>query len=171
MNILIAYASKSGTTKKCAEMLAKNLSTHKVTLADLSESNPEPEGYDFVAVGGPVRYGKLHKCAAKYIEANREKLKGIRAGYFITCGYVDSGDEYLGKLIPCELLERATAAECFGGELITKNLGGWDKFVARIVISYVLDEGKRDGETKERSLPEIMTDSISRFADAIRAPR
>ncbi len=167
MKILIAYVSKSGTTKKCAGMLAEKLPTHNVTIANLEKENPDISGYDFVAVGGPVRYGKLCGEMAQYISRNAEELKKIRAGYFITCGYVDSGDEYIHKLISPDLIERADAAACFGGELILKNLKGWDRFVARIIVSYVLDDGKRDGEEKVRSLPEIMPDSISRFADAI----
>jgi menaquinone-dependent protoporphyrinogen oxidase len=171
MKILIVYATRTGTTKSCAELLAAKLSKHDVTLADitLSGSMPDPSGYDFVAVGSPVRYGKLHGRVDGYLKAYGEKLKNTRAGYFICCGYVDSGDEYISKLIPQDLLASASAAECFGGELNLKKQKGIDRFITRLMINYVLDEGKRDGEMPERSLPEIMTDSISRFADAVKA--
>ncbi|MGI6167010.1 MAG: flavodoxin domain-containing protein [Eubacteriales bacterium] len=169
MKILIAYSTKSGTTAKCAAMLSKELTSHSVTLADLSESFPDPEGYDFVAVGGPVRFGKLHKKTAEYLDVNKEKLKTLRAGYFIVCGFVDSADEYIEKLFPAELRQNAVISACFGGELNTKKMKGFDKFITKLIIKVVTDEGKSDGELPARSLPEIHPDSISRFADAIKA--
>ncbi len=171
MKILIAYATKTGTTEKCARMLAGNLPSHEVTLANLSESVPATDGYDLVVVGSPVRFGKLHKKVTEYLTVNREKLKAVRAGYFITCGFVDSGEEYIAKLIPDDLLGCASAVECFGGELILKKQHGFDRVLTRLMINYILDEGKHDGEAKERSLPDIMPDSISRFADAVKKAR
>ncbi|HOA84548.1 MAG: hypothetical protein GX057_01695 [Clostridiales bacterium] len=169
MKILIAYSTKSGTTAKCAAILSKELASHSVTLADLSESFPDPEGYDFIAVGGPVRYGKLHKKTAEYLDVNKEKLKSQRAGYFIVCGFVDSADEYIEKLIPAELRKSAVTCACFGGELNIRKMKGFDKFITKLMIKVVTDEGKSDGELPARSLPEIHPDSISRFADAIKA--
>jgi menaquinone-dependent protoporphyrinogen oxidase len=169
MKILIAYSTKSGTTAKCTAMLADKLALHSVKSVNLAKELPDPAEYDFVAIGGPVRFGRLHKKTAEYIEKHKEKLMSRRAGYFIVCGFVDSADEYIEKNIPAELREGASACACFGGELNLKNMKGFDRLITRMMIKVVTDEGKSDGELPTRSLPEIMPESISRFADAIKA--
>ncbi len=169
MNILIAYSTKSGTTAKCAAMLADKLALHSVKFVNLAEETLDPAEYDFVAIGGPVRFGRLHKKTAEYIEKYKEKLMSLRVGYFIVCGFADSADEYIEKNIPEELRRCAVTYTCFGGELNTKNIKGLDKLITKMIIKVVTDEGKSDGELPTRSLPQIMPESIGRFADAIKS--
>lgn len=171
MNILIAYASKSGTTAKCAALLAAELEGHKVTLADLRESKPDPAEFDFTAVGSPIRMGKLLPAAANYIDETAGRLKALRCGFFICCGYIDSAGEYVRRLIPAELRGAAEEIACFGGELTVKNHKGVERFIVRAMRGDILDDGSRDGEANHLCLPSIMTDSIRRFADVIRRAR
>ena len=66
MKILIAYSSKSGTVRECAEELSKKLSTNEVTLADLDTATPDVSGFDIVITGGYVRMGKVSKMKLWY---------------------------------------------------------------------------------------------------------
>jgi menaquinone-dependent protoporphyrinogen oxidase len=167
--ILIAYASKSGTVRTCAEKLAKELDGYSIDIVDLNENMPKDiDGYDFVAVGSSVRMGKLQPHAASFIDRFEPTLKKMRAGYFICCGFTDSADEYFSKNISSELLDRAVAYECFGGELDPKKHKGFDRFVVRAVKNSVLDEGAHDGEMRTANLPAIEPESISRFASYVR---
>lgn len=167
--ILIAYASKSGTVKMCAERLARELDGHSIDLVDLNENMPKDiDSYDFVAVGSSIRMGKLQSRAASFIDRFEPVLKKKRTGYFICCGFTDSADEYFANNIPSELLEYAVAYECFGGELDPKKHKGFDRFVVRAVKNSVLDEGAHDGEMRTANLPAIEPDSISRFASYVR---
>lgn len=169
MRVLIAYASVSGTTRKCAEMLGAYLAGCDVTLADLTEERPDPCEFDFIAVGSPVRMGKLHPAAESYIRHCGTDMLNVRCGFFICCGYIDSADEYIGRLIPENLLEHAEVAVCFGGELDIKAQKRFlDRMILRMVRKFVLDDGGRDGELNRSILPEIMPDSIRRFADTVR---
>lgn len=168
MRILIAYASKSGTTAKCAELLASELAGQTVTVVNLEENTPDPSEFDFTVVGSPIRFGKLHPAAAEYIKIYEKKLLGVRCGFFICCAYIDSAGEYIRKLIPYGLRQAADTIECFGGELVVKNYRGVERFIVRMMRSDILDDGSRDGELNHRNLPEIMTDAIRRFADEIR---
>ncbi len=168
MKILIAYSSATGTTKKCANMLAEQLSSHEVTLCDLSAETPCLDGYDFAAVGGYIRRGKLCRHTKKFIEDNREALLGMRAGYFICCGYTDSAGEYIRRNIPAELLASAVYYTGFGGVLNPKLVHGFDRLLVRIAIKSVLDDGSRDGEPVSLFLPSIFPESIGLFAQMIK---
>ena len=67
MKILIAYASRNGTVKRCAEMLAKYLpSGIEFELCDLlklevDEAANVLDGYDAAALLGSVRMGSIDK--------------------------------------------------------------------------------------------------------------
>lgn len=168
--ILIAYASVAGVTAACAERLARHLDIHEVTLCDLTEKMPSDiSEYDFVAVGSCIRMGKLHKRAASFIDKFGPALKKTSAGYFICCGFTDSGDEYLYKNIPAELLDSACVSCCFGGELnVRAQKSFFDRFVVRMVRNSVLDDGAHDGEMRTANLPSVNPEAISRFADAVK---
>ncbi|MBQ9080085.1 MAG: flavodoxin domain-containing protein [Clostridia bacterium] len=168
--VLIAYASKSGTVKACAERLARHLEGHEVVLCDLEQSMPSDiSEYDFVAVGSPIRMSKLHKRVASFIDKFDPALAKARVGYFICCGFTDSAEEYMTKNLPAELRERAITCACFGGELNARAQRGWfDKYIMRAMISTVLDDGAHDGEMRTANLPSVDPESISRFAGAIK---
>ena len=53
MSTLIAYASKYGFTKTCAENLAKKLGD-QVELCDLGGNQPDLKKYDKVIIGGSI---------------------------------------------------------------------------------------------------------------------
>ncbi len=168
--ILIAYASRTGTTAACAERLARHLETHEVTLCDLTEKMPtDISEYDFVAVGSCIRMGKLHKRAASFIDKFGPALKKTAAGYFICCGYTDSTEEYLYKNIPAELLDSAAIYCGFGGELnVRAQKSFFDRMVVRMVRNSVLEDGAHDGEMRTANLPSVNPESISRFASAVK---
>ena len=168
--ILIAYASNTGTTAACARRLADCLDTHEVTLCDLTEQMPtDISEYDFVAVGSCIRFGKLHKRVAAFVDEFSPALSKTAAGYFICCGYTDSTEEYLYKNIPGKLLDTAQIYCGFGGELnVRKQKNFFDRMIVRLVRNSVLDDGAHDGEMRTANLPSINPDSISRFAGAIK---
>ena len=66
MKSLVAYASKTGVTRECAQALAKLLP--ECTLCDLSKEKPDPNPYDIVVIGSCVRVGALQPAALEYLE-------------------------------------------------------------------------------------------------------
>lgn len=170
MKILIAYSSRTGTTEKCARMLADALSTQLVTLCDLEHDTPPAlDTFDFAAIGGYIRYGKLAKPTAAFIARNREWLMSHRVGYFICCGYVDSAPEYFRKLLPPELADAAVQLSCFGGEVDPRCVRGLDRLAVKMIVGAITDSGEEQGLIKVANLPAINPDSISRFADSVKA--
>lgn len=160
MKILIAYATKSGTTRICAEKLAQLLPQHQVTLADLSVSpDMNPADFDFTVVGGPIRMGKLHKTAKKFIESST--FVPSKYAFFICNGLSDGTDEYFKKNFPAPLLGSALVYTSLGGELKPDNQSRFDRFLLKMFI-----ESNRENE--DFVMPTIYTEEIGRLADKIK---
>jgi menaquinone-dependent protoporphyrinogen IX oxidase len=167
MKIAIVYTTVGGTTRECAELLAKQLERHDVTVADMSE-NIDVASFDLVVVGFPVRMGKTAKSARRFFKENEDALAKMQAGYFMCCGFVDCFDEYKEKVIPERLREGAFEISCFGGSLEPSRFRGFDKIVIRAVRSEILGGGENGDMRADMSLPTIMDENIAQFADSIK---
>lgn len=133
MKVLIAYASKTGTTEKCAKILKALVDD--ATLCNLDKEKPDLSEYNCVIVGGSIRMGKLHKTAAAFIKKNYETLLKKKSAYFICNCFSDQSESYLRKNIPEGLMKHALAVSSFGGELNIDNQKGFDKMVTKLVAA------------------------------------
>lgn len=140
MEILIAYASKTGTTEKCAEILGEKLKD--VTIINLERQNENISKYDLIIIGSPIRVGMIHKKVKQFILKNLEILKTKKVAYFICCGFSENMKQYYEQNIPKELLEKAIIYDNFGGEMEIDKQKGFDKFIAKMV-SKNMDENKK----------------------------
>ena len=74
MRILIVYASKTGTTERCAGILGQNLKD--VTIINLiAAQNEDIDKYDLIIIGSPIRMGMIDKRVKDLSEA---ELTAIR---------------------------------------------------------------------------------------------
>ena len=119
MKNLIIYASKTGTTKKCAALLAANLGAESCTLWNIDDGEPELSGFDCAAVGSYIRMGVIDKRISAFIEKHREQLFAMPFGVFF-CGCLeDKVSEAIIKNFDDGVLEHALCVECFGGLIKT----------------------------------------------------
>ena len=85
MKTLVVYSSRTGNTKKVAEAVFESLPEPKELFA--AADAPDPEGYDFIALGYWVDKGTADAGAAGYMK----RVKGKKIGLFGTLGaYPDS---------------------------------------------------------------------------------
>lgn len=156
MSTLIAYASKYGFTKACAERLAKQLG-EKVDMMDLNSQRPDLALYDKVIVGGSIYAGRIRRPTARFCSENLNTLKEKKLGLFI-CGMADGNDaqKQLESSFPKELLSAAIAKESFGGEYDFSKMNFLERFIIK----------KISGSDKNQS--RMMEENIARFADQIK---
>ena len=95
MKTLIAYASRTGASEKCARMLAERIPDS--TLCDLCREKPDPNAYEQVIVGGGVRMGALHVDARQYLDGCKPVLLQKRLGLFLCAGFVEKAGGNLCK--------------------------------------------------------------------------
>jgi len=107
MKILVAYYSRTGTTKKVAEEISKTLKADLDEIVDkknrtgalgyviagkdaslkkLTEINfkKDPKNYDLVILGTPTWAWKMTPALRTYLNQNNSKLKNL--AYFVTMG-------------------------------------------------------------------------------------
>lgn len=59
MNTLIIYASKTGTTEKCANQINRQLKNSK--MVNILEQNEDINRYNLIIIGTPIRMGMIDK--------------------------------------------------------------------------------------------------------------
>ncbi len=91
--VLVAYATKYGSTAKVAETVAEELRAAGCEAEARSVGDAaSTAGFDAVVVGGPMIFG-WHKEAVKYVKARRDALAAVPVAYFITAASLtDDGD-------------------------------------------------------------------------------
>lgn len=156
MKTLILYATKYGTTEKCAKILSELLkgevdliNLNKVKHVDLSQ-------YNRVIIGGSVYMGKIHKEIAEFCSNHAGALKDIKLGLFICCmreGEV--AETELNEAFPEELLTRASAKDYFGGEFVLKKMGFMDRLIVKKVSKI------------DNDVSNLSSEKIYRFAQAL----
>lgn len=155
MKVLIAYASKTGTTGRAARLLSERFSD--VTLRDLTVGSPNPDDYDAVILGSCIRMGMLHRDARRWLNNNWDVLKTKKFGCFICHGFLDQAPQLLQQSFKQEMLDRAVCYDSFGGELDEKRLKGTDRLIVRLVM--------KSAEARRDIVPCIRTDRIEVFAE------
>lgn len=167
MNILIAYASKSGTTRGAAEMLAKLLINHTATLADLEKTTPVPGDFDYIVIGGPIRMGKAHKALRRYLASFDEALCKIPHTLFLCCSIPHQFEHYLECTFSDALRESAEDALYFGGELNLSKQRGFDKLIVRMIRNSI-EESAEEEEDEDAVIPGLLPEHIRILADRLR---
>jgi menaquinone-dependent protoporphyrinogen oxidase len=158
VNILIAYASKSGTTETCVHILEQDFNGQAKSV-NLADTEPLLDDYDTILIGGPIRYGHLHSSVKKFMKNHLKELKQKEVALFLCCASIENAEQYFQNNFPDELLEHAAAIECFGGEIRTQALSLTEKFIAKLAM-------KSYPEDKQ---PSILKDNIHIFADRVEA--
>ena len=82
--ILVAYATRSGSTAEIAQAIGKELTNAGFT-ADVAEFKTVStlSGYNAVVIGGPLYMGSVDGAFGKFIGKNREQLQKIPVAAFV----------------------------------------------------------------------------------------
>jgi len=155
MKTIIAYASKSGTAKRCAERLAERIPGS--TLVDLHREKPDPSGYDQVIVGGSVRIGALHRDAKQYLDGAKPVLLKKRLAIFLCAGNEEGVEKVLENNVDPELRAHAERMVSFGGELNPEHLGGFERMMMKMVTKVANSEKDK--------LPKLFPERVDALAE------
>lgn len=165
MSTLIVYATKHGTTEKCASSLSTKL-TGTVDLYHLvGGGSPDLTKYDKVIIGGSIYGGRIQNEISAFCLQNLNQLKGKKLGLFICCVFKNSAEAQLNSAFPLELLNHAVARESFGGELRFSDLSLAERLLTRMVSKTI----KKNHENLTRmnmkeDVSMIIDENIDKFA-------
>lgn len=154
MRVLIAYAGKTGTTRKCAAMLAKKFPVAFTMDLDVDKELINTD-YDLIIIGSNVRMGALNRNVKTFISNNRELLLERKFALFACCAFVENVNQYFQNNVPKNILEHAIVYDTFGGEINLKELNGLEKTIVKTVLS------------RENRVIEIDEEKIEKFYNLI----
>lgn len=167
VKLLIAYASKTGTAAECAEMLKNMLHGLKVTVVDLAKEQPDPLTFDLAVIGSSIRFGKLRREAATYLQEQGERIRQIPHAFFLCCASGHSFEDDCDRLLSAPLREEAFAVLNFGGRLRLPRVGWLERFLLYEMRSQIRQSELESGEYTP-TLPDILPENIGRMATLIR---
>lgn len=157
MKTLIIYTTKTGTTERCANLLAeKSSNCETVDIKNLAEK--DLNSYDALIIGSPIRMGLIDKRIKQFLIANYDLLLEKPTAYFICCGFAKDADRYFKENYPADLLEKAIVYDTFGGELNLEKLKGFSKLIVKMIMKAQPDVAE----------VKILPENINRFAQKIR---
>lgn len=114
MRTLILYATKSGASRECAELLAKKIAD--CSICDMAKQIPDIASFDTLIVGSGVRMGKIYKPAKNFIEKHMDVLLSKKTALYFCNAYPDTLQETIKKNIPQKLIDRAVCIKSLGGK-------------------------------------------------------
>jgi menaquinone-dependent protoporphyrinogen oxidase len=83
--ILVAYASRKGSTTEIAQAIAKELQAagHTTDAVEIAKG-ASPAGYDAVVIGGPMYVGKIEGMG-KFVKRHSAELAKVPVAGFVVC--------------------------------------------------------------------------------------
>lgn len=152
MKTLIAYASKYGTTEKCAFLL-KDKIDGDVDVINIKNEKPQLSEYDAIIVGGPIYIGKLNKTVEAFCINNLPAMIDIKKGFFLChMEFEKSMEELVAKYYPKKLVDTAVATSGFGGAFYVSKMNFINKAMIKQAAGIMEDQEK------------ILYDEIDKFA-------
>jgi menaquinone-dependent protoporphyrinogen oxidase len=156
---LIAYSTKYGSVKKCAEILKGYLNTETDILEVKRNYDVDLNNYDTVIIGGSIHRGKVQKEIKAFTEKLLQTLKQKNIGLFVcSMGGEKSALRYIKRCFPDELNKKALVKGGFGGEYVFERMDKEDIEDLKRVIK-VNQNIYNISEEKIREFAEIMNQS------------
>lgn len=157
METLILYATRYGSVRETAEMIAQGLSGG-AALHDLKQADVPPlDAYGAVILGGSIYIGRIQKELTDFIRRNHKALLAKKLGLYICAGLPDAAarEKELMSVFPAALEEHAAARGVLGYRMDFGRMRAADRLIMRLV-------GAGPQSSCEFFMPEI-----DRFARAM----
>lgn len=143
--VLVAYATKNGSTAEIAEAVGKELVAAGHS-ADVRETGSVPslDGYTAVVIGGPIYMGKIHSGVQKWAKQHRDALLKLPvAGFAVGLSPATNDTEgicWTTKALHTALSPVPLVAETvFAGRLDPAKLSWFQNWIVKKVKSPVGD--------------------------------
>lgn len=133
--VLVAYATRAGSTPQVAETIGQTLSARgaKVSVKPVT-SVTDLAGYDAVIIGSAIRIGAWLPEAVEFVKANQATLSKISTAYFVVSAFMrDDTPEVRQKvsayLDPVRQILEQKSIGLFAGKMDYGMLSLLDRFI------------------------------------------
>ena len=160
--ILIAYASKYGSTAEIAEYVGQVLRNMGIEV-DVSSVNAvnDISQYENIIIGSATRMDKLLSEAVKFATKNESKLRRMKTAYFIVGVTMkqntpENREKVKGFLEPLYRIREPVSIGLFAGKIDYSKVGFSWKVMAKLDKSGLMEEGDfRNWDTISKWANEI----------------
>ena len=157
--ILIAYASKYGGTRICAETLKERFLGADVEIYDLEHDKIDLARYDKVVIGAPVFAGKIYSPLTSFCTNYKNELLSKRLGLFICgCAPEKFDDDQLNKSYDAQLLKHAVVKVRLGFVVDPAKRNVITRFIMKKITGSAAYQKKIENEAIEKIYKAIMID-------------
>lgn len=136
--ILVAYASKRGSTGEVAEAIAANLNVDGASVdVSLIDHVEDVSAYNMVVVGSAIRMGQWLPDAVQFVEANRAALDRVPSAFFTVCmtladNETEAGyDRVMGFIDPVLQVHQPDSIGLFAGKMDYKQLSFFERTIVK----------------------------------------
>lgn len=138
-NILVAYATKAGSTAEIAEVIGQTLCENGavVDVRPVKEVR-SLDGYRAVIVGSAIRMGRWLPEAVKFIEVHKTELAHMPTAYFLVCLFLSEGTPEMRATVaayldPVRAVLEPNSIGLFPGKMDYSKLSWLDRQAAKMV--------------------------------------
>lgn len=139
MKVLIAYASRYGSTAEVAQTIGEELTQQGFEVDVLPvKAVKSIKEYQAVVVGSPIRVGEWLQDARKFVFDHEKQLKKMPLAYF-TVHIYDLDDspftqaKRMGLTMPLRKMAMPVAEAFFAGKIDQTRMNWFDRWVTRMV--------------------------------------
>lgn len=158
MKKIIIYESKSGTAKKCADLLAQKCDN--VETYDITSGTPDISSYEKIIFGGAYYASSYGKHLKKFIKSNKEELMNKKYYFYVCCADEKNFKKVLINNIGQDVYEKARFATCLGHEVRPDRAKGINRFILKIM--------KKLYQKNKKPLEQLHEDKIDLLAEKIK---
>ena len=140
--ILVAYATKAGSTGEVAEAIGLALCCDGGAAVDVKPIKEVDNigGYRAMVVGSAIRMGRWLPEAVRFVEANAGTLATMPVAYFQMSGFLqddtpEKRQEAAAYLAPVRALVEPVSEGLFAGKIEYSTLSFFDRTIAKLVGS------------------------------------
>ena len=152
MKLLLAYATRKGSTRDTIEKMGERLRDKgfEITVADCDEVRDVGD-YDGVVVGSGIYKGMWLPAAETFLRRFNEPLKTKPLAAFILCIRIMESDGYehvMTEYMPTHLLEKlnVVSLEAFAGQLIASEIEWHERWTLAIRYDGAVDPNETFNE-------------------------
>lgn len=158
MQILIAFSSRHGTTRKAGEMLAGYFPDDSVVFCNLQRTPlPDIRPFDIVVLGGSIHAGFIQTEIRRLCESRHDLLLSKTLGLYLCFMDQVRAEENFDKAFPLFIREHASARGLFGGELLFEHMTWLERLIVSKFTHY------------RENVYQLRTEEIARFAHLLQS--
>ncbi len=139
--ILIAYATRAGSTGEVAKAIGEVLSTSGATVdVQPLKSVTDLRGYNAFVVGSAIRMGKWLPEAVQFVQTNQATLSKAPTAYFLVSGFLREDTPEMRRTVaafldPVRKIMEPASVGMFAGKMDYSKLSWLDRTIAQMVKS------------------------------------